>query len=143
MKRPVVLTIVMWFAVLYAIGSLAGIVAAIFGLSEHYMIGGIHVTRQRWLTVAAPLVAMVAVLMTLSAVGLWRHRMWARTTFMCVWPLIAIYGVVCGLVQAVSWTLAIRAVINAAVVGLISAWLFFWYRASVSYFAPRNAIKED
>lgn len=144
MKRPIALTIVMWFAVLCAIGSLGGIAAAIFGLSDHYLIGGIHVTRQQWLAVAAPLVAMVALLMTLSAIGLWRHRRWARTTFMCIWPVIALYGVVCGFVQAVPWSLAIRAVINAAVVGLFSAWLFFRNRASVSYFASaqRNKVIE-
>jgi hypothetical protein len=136
----------MWFCAIYAIGAILGIVAVALDLGRFVggdSMGGMAVSRGKWLTTAAPLVATVAVLMAVSAIGLWRHRRWARTTFMCIWPVIAIYGVLCGLVQAVPWMLAIRAVINAAVVGLISAWLFFRYHASVSYFAPRSAMEED
>jgi hypothetical protein len=53
--------------------------------------------RESWLTVAVPLVALIAGLMGLTSIGLRQHRAGARWPFMCIWPLIAIYGLGCGL----------------------------------------------
>ena len=133
MKRPLALTILMWFAGLYACGAVVGLVIEIAGFGN-YSIGGMPVSRRQWLTVAAPLIGAIAPLMGLTAVGLRHRRRWARTVFMCIWPLIAIYGVICGLVHSVAWSLAWRAVLDASIVGLICGWLLYRYRPSAEYF---------
>lgn len=123
----------MWFSGLYAIGAVIGIatVAAGFGTTS---MGGMPVTREHWLDVAAPIVGVIAVLMGLTAVGLRAHRSWARWTCMCIWPFIAASGVAAAIVESIPWWLARQAVIDAAVAGLIAGWVLFRHRASVMYF---------
>jgi hypothetical protein len=133
MKRPIALSILMWFAGVYLCGAVVGLAIEIEGFGN-YSIGGMPVTRHQWLTLAAPLITIIAVLMGLTAVGLRHHRRWARNIFMWIWPLIVIYGLICGVGQAVPWSLAWRAVIEASIVGLISAWLLYRYRPSAEYF---------
>src|SRR5712692_8312489 len=41
----------------------------------------------------------------------------------------------CAIISAVPWTLALRALIDATLVGAISAWLLFRYKPSRFYFA--------
>lgn len=123
----------MWFTGLYACGAVAGLIIEIAGLGS-YSIGGIPVSRHQWLIVAAPLIASIAALMAITAIALRGHRPWARTVFMCIWPLIAVYGLVSGMLQTVPWSLAWRAVLDSAVVGLIAAWVLYYHRPSVEYF---------
>ena len=138
MKRPIALSILMWFAALYACGAVVGLVIEIAGFGS-YAIGGMPVDRHQWLTVAAPLIGAIAALMAATAIGLRRHRRWARSVFMCIWPLIALYGLISGLVHTVPWSLAWRAVIDATVVGLITAWVLYRHRPSVEYFRSMEA----
>jgi len=143
MKRPRSLTILMWFCALYAIGAAIGIIAVLLDLGRFfggYTIGGMTVNRGTWLRIAAPLVAMVAFLMGATAFALKHGRPSARITFMLIWPLIILYGVVCAIINPVPWTLGLRAVIDATLVGAIAAWLLFRYKPSRSYFAelPKN-----
>jgi hypothetical protein len=133
MKRPLALTILMWFAGLYSCGAVIGLAVEIAGFGR-YSIGGMPVTRHQWLTVAAPLIAAIATLMGLTAIALYRHRRWARSVFMCIWPLIAIYGLISGAVHTIPWSLAWRAVMDASVVGLIVGWLLYRHRPTVDYF---------
>jgi hypothetical protein len=138
MKRPRVLTILMWFCALYAIGALIGIIAVLLDLGRligGYTIGEVAVNRGTWLRIAAPLLAMVALLMAATASALKHHRPRARITFMIIWPLIVLYGVGCAIINAVPWTLGLRAVIDATFVGAIAAWLLFRYKPSRFYFA--------
>jgi len=140
MKRPLGLTILMWFCVIYALGAGLGIGAAVFDLGRFvggYSIGGMRVTREQWLTIAAPLVALIAILMGATAFGLKQGRPWARVVFMTVWPLIAIYGIACAFLGAVPWTLGLRAVIDATVVGVFAAWLLFWHKPN------RNVARQE
>ncbi len=134
MRRPRTLTVVMWFAGIYAVGAVIGIAAVAAGLGEAAM-GGVPVSRETWLRVAAPLVATIALLMGLTSLGLHRHRAWARWPFMCIWPLIAVDGVICGLIGAIPWSLAIRALVDAILFGAIAAWILFRHRPSVEWFA--------
>ena len=99
-----------------------------------YSIGGTPVNRHQWLTVAAPLIGAIAALMAATAIGLRCHRRWARSVFICIWPLIALYGLISGAVHTVPWSLAWRAVVDATVVGLIAAWVLYRHRPSVEYF---------
>jgi hypothetical protein len=134
MRRPRALTVVMWFAGIYAVGAVVGIAAVAAGIGQP-AIGGVSVSRESWLGVAAPLVATIAVLMGLTSVGLWRHRTWARWPFMCIWPVIALYGLACGVTGATPWSLVWRAWIDAVLFSSAAGWLFFRYRPSVAYFA--------
>ena len=133
LRRPRALTLVMWFAAIYAIGAVVGISALAAGFG-HPAIGGVPVSRESWLSVAAPLMGLIAGLMGLTSMGLRQHRAWARRAFMCIWPLIAVYGLGCGLAGAAPWSLVLRAWIDAVLFGSASAWLFFRYRPSVAYF---------
>lgn len=138
MQRPRALTILMWFCSVYAAGAIIGIFAVLFDLGRFvggYSIGGMSVSREKWLTTAAPLVATVALLMAMTAIGLKRHRPWARKVFMCIWPIIILYGIGTAFVGAVPWSLGIRAVIDASVVGAIAAWLLFGSKNNRAYFA--------
>ena len=138
MNRPLALNILMWFCVIYAIGAVLGIAAAIFDLGRFiggYSIGGMKVTREQWLVVAGPLIAVIAILMGATALALKRHRACARITFMAIWPLILVYGIGCAVLGAVPWTLGLRAVIDATFVGAVAAWVLFKYKRSRTYFA--------
>lgn len=137
MKRPRALTILMWFCAIYAIGAVLGIAAVIVDLGRFvggYSMGGFAVNRETWLRVAAPLVAIVAVLMGATAFALKNHRHWARSTFIGIWPVIIIYGIGSAIVDAVPWTLGLRAVRDASFVGAIAGWLLFGYKRSRLYF---------
>lgn len=132
-RRPLPLTILMWFSGIYAIGAVLGIVAVATGLGSPSM-GGMRVTREEWLEVAAPLVGATAVLMGLTSIGLRRHRPWARWCFMLIWPLIICTGVAMAWTGAIPWWLGRQALIDATAVGAFAAWLLFWYRGSLLYF---------
>ncbi len=132
-RRPLPLTILMWLSAVYAVGAVLGILAVAIGLVSPSM-GGMEVTREQWLDVAAPLVAAIAALMVLTSVGLRRHRTWARWCFMLIWPLIIASGVGMASAGAIPWWLGRQAVIEATVAGLFSAWLLFRQRGSVLYF---------
>jgi hypothetical protein len=132
-RRPLLLTILMWFSGLYAVGAVLGIGAVIADLAPTSM-GGVEVTREHWLRVAAPIVAVIGALMALTGVGLRRHRPWARWTCMCIWPFIAVAGIAAASVDAIPWWLARQALIDATVAGAIAAWVLFWSNESVLYF---------
>jgi hypothetical protein len=141
-RRPGALTGLMWFSGIYAVGAVVGISAVAAGIG-HPAIGGVPVSRESWLRVAAPLVATIAVLMGLTSIGLWRHCTWARRPFMSIWPLIALYGLGCGVAGAVPWSLVWRAWLDAILFGLAFGWLLFRYRPSVAYFRSLAASPND
>ncbi len=136
-RRPIVLTIVMWFAGLYAIGGAIGLGLAIAGVAP-YSIGGMPVTRGEWFRIAAPLIAAIVLLMGATSVGLGRHRRWARLSFMSIWPLIIFDAAACAALRAIPWSLAFRAFIDAGLVGLLAAWALFRHSPSVAYFASNR-----
>lgn len=65
MKQPFGIRIVSWFAALASAGMLVSIVLAILDIGPHLM-GGEKVTRSEWLSIAAPLVAVIGCLMLRS-----------------------------------------------------------------------------
>lgn len=132
-QRPLPLTILMWFCALFAIGALIGVGAVGAGFGEPSM-GGMFVSRELWLQVAAPLLSATAILMLLTSVGLRWHQPWARWTCMCIWALIAATGLAAGLAETIPWRLAQQAAINSCAFGAFFAWLLFWYGGSVLYF---------
>lgn len=140
-RRPKTLTVLMWFAGIYTVGAVIGIAAVAAGLVEPAM-GGVPVSRETWLRVAAPLVATIALLMGLTSVGLYRHRASARWPFMCIWPLIALYALGGGLIGAIPWSLSARAWIDAFLFGAAAAWLLFRHRPSAAWFEMLNTRRE-
>jgi hypothetical protein len=141
MKRPRALAILMWFCATYAIGAVIGIIVVFVDLGRFiggYNIGGMAVSRGTWLRIAAPLVAMIALLMSATALALKHGRPSARLTFMLIWPLIISYGVTCAIIHAVPWKFGLRAVIDATFVGAIAGLLLFKYTPSRFYFTKRG-----
>jgi hypothetical protein len=132
-RRPLPLTIVMWFSGIYAIGAAVGIAVVALDVASPSM-GGMPVSREFWLQLAAPLIGGIAVLMALTSLGLRRHRPWSRWTCICIWPLIAMTAIGAASQDMIPWWLARQALIDAAVVGAIATWLLFRYRESVLYF---------
>lgn len=128
----------MWFCAVYAVGGTLGIIAVIFDLGRFlggYSMGGMPVSRDTWLTVAAPLVAMIACLMGATAMGFKRGRRWARFTFMSIWPVIILYGVGTASIGLIPWSLGLRAFIDATLAGAIAAWLLFGHKPSRAFFS--------
>lgn len=128
----------MWFTGIYAAGAIIGIGAAALGVSQ-YSLGGMPVSREKWFHVAAPLIAVIATLMGATCLGLRQHRRWSRPIFMAIWPVIILDALVCGLWHAVPWPLAIRAVIDASIAGMIAAWVVFGHEPSRKYFSRIKA----
>jgi hypothetical protein len=123
----------MWFSGIYSVASALGISAVAAGFNE-LSVGGVPLTRDEWLHVAAPLLGAISLLTGLTSVGLRRHQPWARWTFMCVWPLIIAAGLAAALTDSIPWWLGRQAAIYAFAGGFFSAWLLFWKRSTVLYF---------
>lgn len=132
-RRPIVVSLVMWFSVVYAIGAVLAIVGVTAGMVAP-SIGGTEVTREHWMEIAAPVFGSTALLMILTAVGLRWHQPWARWTFTLVWPVIAISAAAGAILEEIPWALATRAIVSATAVGLFASWLLFRSRTAVLYF---------
>lgn len=132
-RRPIVVTLVMWFSVLYAIGAVLAIVGVTGGMIAP-SIGGTEITREHWMEIAAPVFGSTALLMILTAVGLRWHQPWARWTFTLVWPVIAISAAAFAILEEIPWSLATRAILSAMIAGLFASWLLLRSRTAVLYF---------
>jgi hypothetical protein len=132
-RRPLILSIVMWFSIGYAIAAVAAVVGVAAGMIAP-SIGGTDVTREHWMEIAAPIFGSTALLMILTGVGLRWHQPWARWTFTLVWPVIAASAAAGALLVEIPWSLATRAILSATAVGLLASWLLFRSRTAVLYF---------
>lgn len=132
-RRPVAISLVMWFSLIMALGAVFTIVAVVEGMIPP-SIGGTEVTRDHWMEIAAPVLGSTALLMALTAIGLRWHQPWARWTFTIVWPAIAISAAAFAVLEEIPWALATRAMLMATVVGLFVSWLLFRSRTAVLYF---------
>lgn len=133
MRRPLLLTVLMWFCATYAIGAAIGIGIVAAGFGETSM-GGMPVTRDEWLAVAAPVISSVGALMGVTSIALWRHRRWARWTWMLIWPLLTAWASVDAIGGVIPWWLARQAIVDAVLFGVASWWLLFRYSPAVVYF---------
>lgn len=132
-RRPVALSIVMWFSVVYAVVALVAIAGVAAGMIAP-SIGGIEVTREHWMEVAAPVFGSTGLLMILTGIGLRWHQPWVRWTFTLVWPVIALSAASFASLDEIPWSLATRAIVTAGAVGLFASWLLFRSRTAVLYF---------
>lgn len=123
----------MWLSGILACSAVALLVAVAFDPGP-ISIGGMAVTREFWLEVAAPLTGAIAVFSALTTIGLRRHRPWSRWSCMCIWPLIVATAIAAAMQDAIPSWIVRQAVIDAGVAAAIAAWLLFRYRESVLYF---------
>jgi len=94
-KRPLAIRTLVWFAALAAAGMFLSILLAILDIGPPIMAGE-RVTRDEWMHIAAPLVAVIRILMALISYGFASQKAWSRHLVMRVSILIIIYAVATG-----------------------------------------------
>jgi len=106
---------------------------AIHDIWPHIM-GGERVTRSEWLYIAAPLVAVIGVLMALIAFGFAAQKPWSRHLVIAMFSLIIVYASILGALNLIHHTVMWRAIINASVFGAPSVWYFYFKPNVAAYF---------
>lgn len=132
-KVPFLIRIFVWFAALAAAAMYLSIVLAIYDIGPHLM-GGERVTRDEWLHIAAPLVAVIGCLMAFIAYGFAAKKPWSRHLVMTIFVLIIVYASTLGALGLLRHTIMWRAIINGAVFGCASAWYFYLKPNVSTYF---------
>ena len=132
-KRPFAIRILTWFAGLTSAGMCLSIVLAILDIGPHIM-GGERVTRAEWLHIAAPLVAVIGVLMALISHGFATQKYWSRHLVIAMFTLIVLYASVLGTLNLIHQAIMWRAIINATVFGAASVWYFYFKPNVAAYF---------
>ncbi len=137
MKQPFVIRILIWLAALATVGMYLSILLVYLRIAPPRM-GGEIVTRSDWLHVAAPLVAVIGILMALSSYGLASRKVWVRIPVMAIPILIFVYAIATRTLGWISAIIMWRALINSTLLGCASAWYFYfkpnvrWYFRSLS-----------
>ena len=124
-KQPLLIRILAWFAALASLGMYLSIVLAILDIGPHIM-GGERVTREEWLHIAAPLVAVLGVLMACSSYGFATEKAWSRHVVIAMFGLIVVYATILGALNLIRHAIIWRAVINGTLVGGASVWYFYF-----------------
>jgi hypothetical protein len=132
-KQPFAIRILSVFAALASGGMFLSIFLAFYDIGPH-LIGGERVTREDWLHVAAPLVAVIGVLMALIFYGFATRKPWSRHLVMTVSLLIIFYAIATGAVHWIRPIIMWRAIINASVLGGVSLWYFYFKPNVAAYF---------
>jgi hypothetical protein len=117
------------------------IVLAILDIGPHIM-GGERVTRTEWLHIAAPLVAVIGILMAFIAYGFATQKLWSRHLVIAVFGLIIVYGSILGMLNLIHHTIMWRAIINASLFGAASVWYFYFKRNVAAYFLELKGVPE-
>jgi uncharacterized membrane protein len=109
------------------------ILLAILDIGPHIM-GGERVTRDEWLHIAAPLVAVIGILMVLIAYGFATQKHWSRHLVIAMIGLILVYASILGALILIHHAIMWRAIINASVFGGASVWYFYFKPNVAAYF---------
>jgi hypothetical protein len=133
LKQPFAIRILTWFAALASAGMYLSILLATCGIGPT-MMGGERVSRQDWLHIAAPLVAVIGVLMALISYGFALQRAWSRHLAIAMFSLIIVYSSTLGALNLIHHAIMWRAIINGAVFGCASAWYFYLKPNVAAYF---------
>ena len=114
------------------------IVLAILDIGPHIM-GGERVTRQEWLHIAAPLVAVLGVLMACISYGFTTEKTWSRHLVISMFALIVVYASILGGLNLIHHAIMWRAIINGTLFGGASVWYFYFKPNVAAYFRePTN-----
>jgi hypothetical protein len=132
-KQPFAIRILTWFAALASVGMYLSILLAVLNIGPT-MMGGERVTRAEWLHIAAPLVAVIGVLMALIAYGFVVRKPWSRHLVIAMFNLIIVYASTLGALNLLHHAIMWRAIMNGAVFGCASAWYFYLKPNVVTYF---------
>jgi hypothetical protein len=109
------------------------ILLAVYDIGPHIM-GGEHVTRTEWLHIAAPLVAVIGILMACISYGFATQKYWSRRLVLAMFILIVVYASILGALNLIHHAIMWRAIINASVFGGTSIWYFYFKPNVASYF---------
>jgi hypothetical protein len=132
-KRPLAIRILTWFAALASAGMYLSILLAILDIGPHVM-GGERVTRSEWLHIAAPLVAVIGILMACISYGFATQKYWSRHLVIAIFTLIVVYASILGALNLIHHAIMWRAIINASVFGGTSVWYFYFKPNVIAYF---------
>lgn len=132
-KQPFLIRILAWFAALAAVAMYLSIVLAILDIGPHIM-GGERVTREEWLHIAAPLVAVIGVLMACISYGFATEKAWSRHLMIAMFALIVVYATILGALNLIHHAIMWRAIINGTLFGGASVWYFYLKRNVAAYF---------
>jgi hypothetical protein len=133
MKPPFATRILVWLAGLASAGMYLSILLVYSGIGPT-MMGGEQVTRTEWLHIAAPLVAVIGILMALISYGFAARKPWSRHLVMTMFVLILVYGIATGALHLIRPIIMWRAIVNATAFGCLSAWYFYRKPNVVEYF---------
>jgi hypothetical protein len=132
-KQPFLIRILAWFAALASVGMYLSIVLAILDIGPHIM-GGERVTREEWLHTAAPLVAVIGVLMAWISYGFATDKAWSRHVVIAMFGLIVLYASLLGALNLIDRAIMWRAIINGTLFGSASVWYLYFKRNVAEYF---------
>jgi hypothetical protein len=132
-KQPFAMRFLIWFAAFSSAAMYLAILLAIFDVGPRIM-GGERVTRGEWLHIAAPLVAVIGILMALISFGLTAQKPWSRHLVIIIFALIFIHASVFGFLNLIHRPIMWRALINSAVFGGVSVWYFYLKPNVAAYF---------
>jgi len=130
---PFLIRVFTWFAAFAAAGMYLSILLAILDIGPH-MMGGERVTRSEWLHIAAPLVAVIGILMAFIAYGFATQKYWSRHLVIAIFVLIILYATTLGALNLILRAIMWRAIINASVFGGAAVWYFYFKPNVAAYF---------
>jgi hypothetical protein len=130
---PFLIRVFTWFAAFAAAGMYLSILLAILDIGPHIM-GGERVTREEWLHIAAPLVAVIGILMAFSAYGFATQKHWSRHVVIAMFVLIVLYASILGGLNLIHQAIMWRAIINGTLFGGASVWYFYFKLNVAAYF---------
>src|SRR5437879_3331425 len=133
LKQPFAIRFLTWFAALASTGMYVSILLAFLDIGPHIM-GGQRVTRSEWLHIAAPLVAVIGILMALISYGFTSRKMWSRHLVIAMFSLIILYASTLGALNQIHQAIMWRAIINGAVFGGVSVWYLYFKPNVAAYF---------
>jgi len=125
--------ILTWFAALASAGMYLSILLAILDIGPHIM-GGEPVARTEWLHIAAPLIAVIGILMAFIAYGFATQKHWSRHLVLAMFVLIVVYASILGALNLIHHAIKWRAIINASVFGATAVWYFYSKPNVAAYF---------
>jgi hypothetical protein len=132
-RQPFRIRILAWFTALASVGMYSSIVLAILDIGPHIM-GGERVTREEWLHIAAPLVAVIGILMACISYGFGTEKAWSRHVVIAMFVLIVLYASSLGALNLIHRAIMWRAIINGTVFGGASVWYFYFKPNIAAYF---------
>ena len=130
---PFLIRVFIWFAAFAAAGMYLSILLAILDIGPH-MMGGERVTRSEWLHIAAPIVAVIGILMAFIAYGFATQKYWSRHLVIAIFVLIILYATTLGALNLILRAIMWRAIINASVFGGAAVWYFYFKPNVAAYF---------